>query len=243
MWELLKRMPILRNASTRRILKGMPVIKQVRRATRKTRNAFYRHFGEYRLRRMLSTYPRKRIVIGAGTKYDSGWIPTQRQFLNLLEPAEWERLFQPNSIEALLAEHVWEHLTPEEALAAARTCFKYLRPGGHLRVAVPDGLHPDPAYMEVVRVGARIPNDHKVLYSYRALGELFEKAGFRVELYEYFDEASRFQYRDWDENKGTIWRSKRFDPRNGNGKLLSVHPGSLDDYLAYSSIVLDAIKD
>jgi predicted SAM-dependent methyltransferase len=52
----------------------------------------------------------------------------------------------------MLAEHVWEHLTEEEGLAAARACFKYLSPGGFLRVVVPDGLHPDPAYVEWSRL-------------------------------------------------------------------------------------------
>jgi len=38
-------------------------------------------------------------------------------------------------------------------------------------------------------------------------------------------------------------RSKRFDPRNKAGKLTSVYPGTLGDYLSYSSIILDAVKD
>lgn len=243
MQRLVEQLPIIRDPSVRRLLKQMPVIKHLRRAARKTRKAYYRHFGQYRLRRMLATYRRKRIVIGAWGRYDSGWIPTQREFLNLLEPAEWERFFQPNSVEAMLAEHVWEHLTPEEALTAARTCFKYLSSGGYLRIAVPDGLHPDPTYVEVVKPEAQIPNDHKVLYTYRTLKDLFERSGFRVKLYEYFDEAGAFHCADWDQNAGTIWRSKRFDPRDRNGTLASVHPGSLEDYLSYSSIILDAVKE
>jgi predicted SAM-dependent methyltransferase len=212
---------------------------------------------------MLAASPRKRIVIGAWDRYDPGWIPTQRDFLNLLEPEHWERFFQPNSVEAMLAEHVWEHLTEEEGRAAARTCFTYLSPGGYLRIAVPDGLHPDPAYVELVKAGARPDEDagasvvapgstshddgnaanHKALYTYRTLRSVFESAGFRVVLYEYFDEAGTFHCQDWDRKAGTIWRSKRFDPRNREGKLLSVYPGSMDDYLSYSSIVLDAIKE
>jgi predicted SAM-dependent methyltransferase len=163
----------------------------------------------------------------------------------------------------MLAEHVWEHITEEEGRAAARTCFEYLSPGGYLRIAVPDGLHPDPAYVELVKAGAQ-PDEgegasvvapgsashddgnaanHKALYTYRTLRRVFESAGFRVVLYEYFDEAGAFHCQDWDRKGGTIWRSKRFDPRNRAGELLSVYPGSMDDYLSYSSIVLDAIKE
>jgi predicted SAM-dependent methyltransferase len=229
----------------------------------RTRRAYYRRFGQYRLKKMLAASPRKRIVIGAWDRYDPDWIPTQRDFLNLLEPEQWKRFFQPNSIEAMLAEHVWEHLTEDEGRAAARTCFKYLSPGGYLRIAVPDGLHPDPTYVELVKAGAQpdegesasvvapastnhdgnAANDHKALYTYKTLRKVFESAGFRVVLYEYFDEAGTFHCQDWDEKAGTIWRSKRFDPRNRDGKLLSVYPGSMDDYLSYSSIILDAVKE
>jgi predicted SAM-dependent methyltransferase len=204
-------------------------------AERKIRKAYHRVFGPYRLRKSLADSSSKRIVIGSGTKRAPGWVPTQMEFLNLLKPDEWERFFQPNSIEAMLAEHVWEHLTLEEGITAARTCFKYLKPGGYLRIAVPDGLHPDPTYREWVKVGGASPmqvaNDHKVLYTYHTLKERFESSGFRVVLYEYFDEAGTFHYHEWDEKAGKIWRSKRFDPRNGGGELV------------FTSIVLDAVKD
>jgi predicted SAM-dependent methyltransferase len=257
MLRLLKSLPVLRDPLMRRRIKHLPGVWHIRRATMKTRSAYYRYFGEQRLRKVLDGSARKRIVLGAWDRYDPGWIPTQRDFLNLLEPKHWERFFQPGSVEAMLAEHVWEHLTEEQGLAAARTCFKYLNPGGYLRVAVPDGLHPDPAYIAWVRVGANPDegaggvsviahapeNDHKALYTYRTLSGLFERAGFRVVLYEYFDEAGTFHCEHWDRNRGTIWRSKRFDPRNKNGTLLSVYPGTTDDYLNYSSIILDAFKD
>ena len=85
--------------------------------------------------------------------------------------------------------------------------------------------------------------NHKALYTYRTLEELFEAAGFRVTVYEYFDEAGQFHSEEWNRDLGTIWRSKRFDPRNKNGNLASVYPGTLGDYLSYSSIILDAVKD
>lgn len=253
MWRLLKQMPFLRDPSTRRILRQVPGVRQVRKAASKTRRAYYRHFGRYWLKRKLAASQRKRIVIGAWNKFDSGWIPTQREFLDLTEPTQWEFYFEPNSVEAMLAEHVWEHITPEEGLAAARTCFRYLRPGGTLRVAVPDGLHPDPAYVESVKAGegTAAPTsgpdgnsaNHKALYTYRTLGELFERAGFRVVVYEYFDEEGTFHCQEWDAKGGTIARSKRFDPRSKGGKLASVYPGTLEDYLAFSSIILDAVKE
>lgn len=40
--------------------------------------------------------------------------------------------------DAFLAEHVWEHLSLEDAHRATRNCYRFLRPGGRLRLAVPD---------------------------------------------------------------------------------------------------------
>jgi|SRR5688572_828015 len=139
----------------------------------------------------------------------------------------------PQELEAILAEHVWEHLTANDASIAASTCFRYLKRGGYLRIAVPDGLHPDPDYIEQVRVGGSGSgaDDHKVLYTHQTLSAVFEKAGFRVQLYEYFDQAGKFHFHDWSPQDGMIRRSRRFDSRNADG---NPH---------YTSIVLDAIKD
>jgi predicted SAM-dependent methyltransferase len=181
-----------------------------------------------------------KIVVGADGLFDEGWIPTEKEVLNLLMPGHWKRYFQPDSIDAILAEHVWEHLTEEEGLVAARNCYTYLKPGGYLRVAVPDGLHPDPNYIEWVKVDGvgAAADDHKVLYTYRTLKTMFETAGFRVDLYEYYDEEGRFHYREWDPNDGKIRRSKRFDPGYReielNGMSITVYD--------YTSLVLDAWK-
>lgn len=172
----------------RQWLKKVPGLRSIRRSARKVRKAYDGLFGVARLRRTLAASPLKQIVIGAGAKREPGWIRTQIEFLNLLEPTDWESFFQPDSIDAMLAEHVWEHLTLEEGRAAAKTCFKYLKAGAWLRVAVPDGFHPNPTYVEWVKVGGASPgqiaNGHKVLYTYRALAELFETCGFEVVLYE-----------------------------------------------------------
>lgn len=220
----------------RRLLKKIPFIRPARRTVEKIRRrAFNRYLGPSRLRRRLAAATRKQIVIGSSGFHDPDWIPTDIEFLNLLKPADWDRFFEPHSVDAMLAEHVWEHLTPEDALAAAKTCFTYLRPGGYLRVAVPDGLHPDPTYQGWVKVGGASPNQktnaHKVLYTYKTLTALFQSSGFRVILYEYFDETGTFQSHAWDQKLGTIRRSRRLDKRNQDGTL------------TFTSIILDAVKE
>jgi predicted SAM-dependent methyltransferase len=186
--------------------------------------------------RRLKTLVRRtrplRIVLGASGIFDTGWIPTDIGVLDILNERHWTRLFAENSIDAILAEHVWEHLTLEQGLTAARNCFRFLKPGGYLRAAVPDGYHPDPAYIEWVRVGGNGPgaDDHKVLYNGDSFRRLFESAGFEVQPIEHFDAAGVFHSIDWDPAGGTIHRSRRFDERNRDGGL------------HYTSIILDARK-
>jgi predicted SAM-dependent methyltransferase len=182
------------------------------------------------VRAWLTTSPR--IVVGAGGIAMRGWILTDREQLDVLLERDWMRYFVEGSIDAILAEHVWEHLTAEQAIDAAQRCFRYLRPGGRLRIAVPDGLHPDPQYIEAVRPGGSGPgaNDHKVLYTLRTLCAVFEEAGFETRALEHFDAGGNFHAAGWNATDGTVRRSSRFDQRNEEGRL------------RYTSIIIDAIK-
>ncbi len=176
-----------------------------------------------------------RIVVGAGTYDRPGWILTQQEDLDLLQRVDWEDSFGDRKLAAILAEHVWEHLTPEEGRQAARICHGFLAPGGYVRCAVPDGLFPDAAYQSLARVGGPGPADHpaaghKVLYTHRTLPLLFEEAGFVVQALEYCDEQGRFHFTEWAPEDGFIYRSLRFDHRNRDGG-----PG-------FTSLILDAMK-
>jgi predicted SAM-dependent methyltransferase len=184
------------------------------------------------IRDVLARGANKRIVIGAGGICPPDWIATEQYILNMCSPQDWAALMPPDFLSAILAEHVWEHLTPADAVTSARYCLQYLRPGGHLRVAVPDGLHPDPRYVEAVRPGGSGAGaeDHKVLYTYASFAEVFRQAGFEVRALEHYDEAGRFQFHEWDPRDGMIWRSLRYDERNRDGK-----PN-------FASIILDAVK-
>lgn len=185
----------------------------------------------------LSDQPVKKIIIGAGATQFEGWIPTNKELLNLLDESDWESYFEPNTLDAILAEHVWEHLTPGEAVVAAMHCFRFLKPGGYLRVAVPDGFHPDHDYIEWVRPGGNGPgaDDHKVLYTYDTFRNVFASAGFDVSLCEYYDERGEFHSIDWDPEDGMIRRSRRFD------KITIDRDKSGRDF-DFTSIILDAIK-
>ena len=191
----------------------------------------YQDFERQKLKGFLNRKPCK-IVIGASGVFDPGWIPTEKSTLNIVKESDWETYFQEGSIDAILSEHVWEHLTEEEGRTAAKLCFRYLKPGGYLRVAVPDGYHPDPSYIDHVRPGGNGPgaDDHKMLYTYNDFGKLFERAGFSVRFLEYFDENGIFHYQVWDPSDGKIHRSSSYDSRNQGSPL------------KFTSLILDAYK-
>lgn len=184
----------------------------------------------------INTKEAIKVVVGAG-EYSNNpdWIQTQESELNLLNEDHWKSRFKVNSIEAILAEHVWEHLTYEEGKAAALNCFNYLKPSGYIRCAVPDGYFPDKDYQKGVQVGGPGPSDHpaashKIVHNYKTLKSMFEQAGYKVNLLEYCNENGEFIYNNWDEKEGFIYRSKRFDHRNAEGEL------------GFVSVIVDAIK-
>jgi len=186
-----------------------------------------KHFADLSLRSK-----RKFNVGSAGINPDPSWYPTDINTLNLTRDRDWWKLLFFLRLDNIMAEHVWEHLSDNDTALANKYCFKYLKRGGRLRLAVPDGFHPDPAYIEYVRPGGNGmgADDHKILYNYQVMKDRLEDAGFRVELLEYWDENGKFHYVDWTDEAGRISRSRRYDKRNAGGEL------------KYTSLIVDAIK-
>lgn len=189
-------------------------------------------YDEYLLKRKVRRADCLRINVGSGGINYDGWIATDIDILNLLKISDWQKYFKPGSIAAILAEHVWEHLTASEASLGVKNCFNFLEPGGHLRIAVPDGNHPDPNYIEQVRPGGNGSgaDDHKILYNNEMLAELLGDEGFNVKLLEWFDENGDFHCEEWSPEDGVVRRSVRFDQRNKNNPL------------TYTSLIIDGYK-
>lgn len=178
----------------------------------------------------------KRIIIGAGKTSYEGGIDTQEEELNLLNINDYYKLFkQEESIDAFLAEHVFEHLSYDEGVEAGKNLYKFLKQNGYVRVAVPDVNFDNEWYRNMCKPGGPGNIDHpaythKVFYDYKTLIKVFEDAGFVVDLLEYCDENGRFHFNYWNTEQGMIGRSLRFDTRNNNGKLGMV------------SVIIDAYK-
>ena len=174
-----------------------------------------------------------KLEIGAAVhSVDSaGWIATNLPELNALDERQWRSMFRPSSVDRVLAEHVVEHWTPREFGIFLRIVKTFLAPQGFLRLAVPDGCHPDPAYIEYVKPGGSGAGaeDHKILYTYQTLTAALADAGFVARGLEFFDEGSSFNQIPWSVEDGLVRRSAEHDTRNVDGKL------------AYTSLIVDAM--
>ncbi len=185
-----------------------------------------------RINQMCKQEKSLKLVIGASGVCPQGWLPIEQYFLDLRYEQDWEKRFGGKAIKAILVEHVWEHLTVAEGEVAARLCYKYLQHGGYMRIAVPDGFHPDPDYFAMVRPGGSGlgADDHKSLYTIDSLGEVFRQAGFCIKPLEYFDADGDFHAEKWDAADGMVFRSRQYDERNIGGEL------------KFTSVIIDAVK-
>jgi len=172
------------------------------------------------------------VILGAGSTKSKNWLPTDYPVVDVVSRETLAHYFKPLSVDAFLAEHVWEHLSEQDAFIALVNCFNLLKPGGYFRIAVPDGFHSDLKYIDDVKPGGKGAgsDDHKVLYNYKTLSECLSKAGFKIKLLEWFDEDGEFHFENWSESDGLITRSTRFDQRN------KFNPTQ------YTSLIIDAIK-
>lgn len=195
---------------------------------------------QLRLRIIKSGRKIKKVVIGSGGVYQKGWIPTNMETIRITVEKDWAKYFKEGSIDIVLAEHVWEHLTEKESENSARIIHKYLKKGGCFRIAVPDGYHPNPNYIKGVDVSKDpkkllLPESHKVLYNYKTLSSVFENAGFKVKLLEYFDENGDFQFNEWNAEEGMIYRSLRYKNLRKDVSIFGMQD--------YTSLILDVTKE
>lgn len=163
---------------------------------------FIKNWAQLRLHALLGRPIR--ILIGASDTSIDGWVITQQRYFDLLNEAQATRFMGRHSATSILLEHVLEHLTEDEAYRALRLLVRFLLPGGNIRIAVPDGLHPSPEYQRVV--GLDGPDGHKVLWTYSKILRLGSVIGTRVELLEYFDEDGHFHSTYCDDLDGAISR-------------------------------------
>ena len=181
------------------------------------------------LRKQINITKPLKVILGAGTSQFPSWLQTDKELLDVTSPSDWRALFEPDSIDSALSEHMLEHLSEEEARIALTECYRYLKPGGLFRIAVPDGYRQDSAYVAEVSP----PRDgHKTLFNIDSLTALLESVGYKVSPLEYFDAQDRFHAVVWDQQEGFVFRSARFNRDEPFRR----------DGVYYTSLIVDAHK-
>jgi predicted SAM-dependent methyltransferase len=169
--------------------------------------------------RQLARQGEVRLHLGSGELPRSSWInvdlfgvPVQLVWnLNRNLP------FADESVDAIFHEHVLEHLSIDHGLRLTAECFRILKPGGVLRIAVPDvqiyfGYYNRKAIPEA-RNQTWTPlmnvlqefygQGHRVMYDFETLAVLCHAAGFTdVERREFGQSALSscpdHEWRKWD---------------------------------------------
>lgn len=197
------------------------------------RMSFANRRSRYLLRQKVKTLKKQgkpiKVVIGAASTAYPDWLSTDIPILDALDSAQWSYIF-PRSIEKILAEHVVEHWAEADFRLFLRTVKAFLSKGGYVRIAVPDGYHPDPGYIDYVKPGGTGigADDHKVLYNYTTITRVLSEERYDFELLEYFDEKGIFHQSPWKAEDGFVARSADFDSRNK------------EKALSYTSLIVDA---
>lgn len=85
-----------------------------------------------------------RLNIGCGTDYKKGWVNIDNNSDNNIEKLDlnWDLRnplpFDDGSVDYVFNEHFFEHLTVEEGQTAMKDLMRVLKPGGVMRIAMPD---------------------------------------------------------------------------------------------------------
>ena len=137
-------------------------ISRLLRGLKRRLNSLRRELSHWRSRHLLRQRVKRlryegnpiRVVIGAGSKnYEGCWLITNLPVLDALNSAHWSHVFPRGSIDRILAEHVIEHWTEDELHLFLRIVQPFLSEQGFIRIAIPDGFHPDPSYIDYVKPG------------------------------------------------------------------------------------------
>jgi predicted SAM-dependent methyltransferase len=96
------------------------------------------------------------------------------------------RFLGNSKVDAYLLEHVLEHLSIDDSKLALSLLANTLKPDGYIRIAVPDGNHPDDDYLHYVGVDG--PDDHKHLWRVIDFERISSELGLKLRALEFCDE-------------------------------------------------------
>lgn len=179
-----------------------------------------------------------KIIIGAALTTQKGWFSTNENWLDITEPEDWRNIFHGKVLLThVLAEHVFEHLTEADMYLALGLIYQHMKIGGRIRIAVPDGYHPNPIYIRYVGIAGigADAEDHKQLLNCSTLIKALEISGFSSKLLEGYQSNGDLVAIPIDIEFGNVYRSR--------SNLLSMASRSGWDFPdANTSLIIDGVK-
>ena len=211
--------------------------KRFRILNRKILKIFLYKFRFLKLRVILIFAKEVKIILGAALTSQKNWVSTNEEWFDISKKKDWERLFKnKRKMKRALAEHVFEHLSELEMKSALNLIHEYLIKDGTLRIAVPDGNHPNPIYRKhtgINGIGADA-SDHKQFITYEYLKSELEKCGFKCFLREGYMADGKLVNEKLTSELGFVIRSR-------NNKSFNTKYGWNFEN-ANSSLIVDAYK-
>jgi len=155
-----------------------------------------------------------RVYVGSSGITYAGWHSLTALQLNITRTEHFARFFCPESVDAFLSEHTFEHLSEEMAKVAFTSFYRYLKYDGYVRTAVPDGAGqknwPSPIDIKF---------GHRSFYNISSLSKLLMASGFTdIRPLEWIScehgACTTQNTREWDICQGPVLRSVFYDSRN-----------------------------
>ena len=160
-------------------------------------------FPNYLVHRYLGRSPNgaMHLHLGCGTKYLPGFLNIDGNLFNRLDL--WLDVrnglpFPSNSADSIYSTHMFEHFYPDELNILLRECVRALKPGGGVRLIVPNLESAIQAYSQsrstwfddsfprhFDSLGGRFSNfvfcdgQHRTAFDFTYMNEVLRKAGFR----------------------------------------------------------------
>lgn len=198
---------------------------------------FKYNYRRFVIERAMRKHETIKIIVGAAETYQENWYSTNEQWLDITNQKDWAKIFKGKPrLTHVVAEHVFEHLTPEEAVRSLKLIYEHLVDGGRVRIAVPDGYNPDPVYLKHVGIKGIGDDaaDHKQLLNRDVLTALLADAGFAPEFVEGYDKSGELTCADYSAEDGFIMRSRAHQDQSIRDKW------AFPD--ADTSLIMDGVK-
>jgi len=141
------------------------------------------------------------LHLGCGTRYLPGFLNIDGNLFNRIDL--WLDVrnglpFSSNTVDSIYSTHMFEHFYPDELQAILRECARVLKPGGGIRLIVPNLANAIAAYSQkqsawfddsfprhFASLGGRFSNfvfcdgQHRTAFDFCYLDEVLRQCGFR----------------------------------------------------------------